>query len=114
MRGNLVPFLFLLCCNWSVCGQSPRKLLRRHRRLAEQVVSRACNVFRVDPYPARLDIMYKYVITFKDDTIDVEELQRAISIAIAHQLDLCDYNGRPMLAVAANSGIHSVSESNGT
>ena len=77
------------------------------RRRAQTVVTTSCSNFRSEPYPARLDIFYFYLIEYQEGTrIQLSKLNAAIAHSIATALHDCDEQGRPLFAVKLDQDEH--------
>ena len=77
------------------------------RRRAQTVVTTLCSNFRPEPYPARLDIFYFYLIEYQEGTsIQLSKLSAAIAQSIATALHDCDEQGRPQFAVELDHEEH--------
>jgi hypothetical protein len=80
------------------------KSLRGRALRAPTVTTSNCNSFRLAPYPAELQLFYEYSVEFKAGrAVSLADLERAVSNAVALELDVCDALDRPMYKVKTNT-----------
>ena len=84
--------------------------LRGGRTLSGSTITTPnCDAIRITSYPAELQLFYTYSVEFNDDLL-LNDMERAIAIAVALELDMCDVDGRPVYKVKTDTK-HSFSKS---
>jgi len=68
-----------------------------------------CNAIRSTPYPSELQLFYTYSVEINNDFL-LNDMERAIDNAVALELDMCDFEGRPVYKVKSDT-THSFSNS---
>lgn len=79
------------------------------RRIKEIIATTECDV-RTGGYEARLDLQYVYKIVYKQEPLDLSDIERVIATSVAAVLDECDQNMQPIYAVELSSPSHVRSE----
>lgn len=105
---SLSSVVFMLMCTSSF-SQAYRPLRGRKRILGERVVSTACSKIRNEPYKARLDLLFLYVLEYRTESeIDLLALNSAIANYLISVLNDCDANGQPKFATEIDPGSHTL------
>lgn len=109
----IVGLLALSCVVVAHSGSREHYYLRRH--LAEEtLVTTSCKL-RLDPFRARLDLFYFYMIEHeKGEIIELSKFDTAIAHAISSELDFCDELDRPRFAVKLDRNSHRFVSPTGT
>ena len=106
-----VKLLFLACASSLVnatFASSPLRgepNIRRSLQAAQAAITTtSCNEIRTEDYEAELQLVYEYLVEFKEDsTRSLVGIERGITQAIAQELDACDALDRPVYKVKATS-----------
>ena len=86
------------------------KVLRGSRLLSGSTITTPnCNMPRIAEYPAELQLFYTYSVEINNELL-LYDMERAIDNAVAIELDMCDFMGRPVYKIRTST-THSFSTS---
>ena len=80
-----------------------RARLNDRQLVAKTLTSTKCNVVRLDPYNAELQLVYSYLVEFAGHLQSLGGMEMATAQAVSQVLDGCDSLDRPLYEVATNT-----------